>query len=444
MRIIILSVCVLGLLLLFFRGLRGSIFEVSLARRNVGGIFMFRELFLMITLGVLIFETIGYENFVTFYITSESLEQTSVVILTCLGILIITLAFISKNVFPTQLMWSHNTPQKASTSQSSIALVYASSALLLMLVIIAHAAGMKHAFLQSILGGTDLMKLRLANVTDMDAPQHIIAYIRYLFQLIALLLGLYTARIPKPMRMLIMVLVLYAASLPGDKAPIIQVLFLYFIGRFKSSHLSPLASLRRVLALSTISIGAIYLVTLVQYPEMGLSEFMDFIFERLGIGQIQGVYEQFAVRLRNSDYIFSEIPLSGIFGETIAFSKDLMAATYGYYMDRSDFGVMNSFFIGEAYAIGGWLLVWLSPIIVGVNFCSIVYMVVRILNLYFKLPLEEAKYIAALFVSGSVTFTGDLGGLLFGKRIIVIGILFLVIYPCYRFAKKIFGVDARG
>lgn len=437
MHLILLSFSVLGLLIFFFWALRGSIFEISFKRRHLGGVFIFRELFLLISAGVLIFEAYGYEEFVTFYITWESLEQTSVVILLCLGTLLVTISFICKIVFKRSLTWDYFGIPAVSGGRSGAALLHACGGLLLLFVIIAHAAGMKHAFLQSILAGTDLMRLRLENKTEVNAPPHIIAYVRYLFQFTALLLGIYGSEIPRYRRFLILVLVLYAASLPGDKSPVVQVIFLYFVGGFRSSRLSTVAILRRAVGLFLVILTVIYVATYVQYPEMNFGEFVRFLFERLGIGQIQGVYEQFALRLQDRSYIFSEIPFSGIFGETTAFSKDLMAATYGYYLDRSDFGVMNSFFIGEAFAIGGWPLVWLSPIMVGINFCLIVYVMVRALNSYFELPIEEAKGIAALFISSTVTFTGDLGGLLLGKRLIVIMILLLFIYPIYMLAKKV-------
>ncbi|TAJ60735.1 hypothetical protein [Variovorax sp.] len=435
MRFTLIILCATALLFLLLSGFRGTIFEVSLARRTVGGFLILREIFLLIVLGVLIFEAIGYESFVTFYITNESLEETSIVILICLGLLIGTIAFTSRTIFRGKLMWSRSDRQNTSTSDAGLQLIFASTVMLLFLLVAGHAAGMKPAFLESISSGTDLMQLRLANKNEVTGPPHIVAYIRYLFQLTALLVGLYSASMSRTRVILTMAIVVYAAALPGDKAPIIQVLILFFLGKLRNIRSSPYLILRRALMLGAMSFFAIYFVTRVQYPEMQFSEFIRFVFERLGIGQIQGVYEQFAVKLHDPAYVLSEIPLSGLFGESKAFSKDLMGVTYGFYLDPTEFGVMNSFFIGEAFAIGGWLLVWFSPIFVGLNFCSIVYMVVRILNEKFKLPIAEAKYVAALFISASVTFTGDLGGLLFGKRILVLAILFFALFIFYKAGK---------
>ncbi|MDM0004458.1 hypothetical protein QTI51_01210 [Variovorax sp. J22G73] len=435
MRFTLIILCATALLFFMLTGLRGTIFEVSLARRTLGGFLMLRELFLLIVLGVLIFEAIGYESFVTFYITKESLEETSIVILVCLGLLIATIAFMSKTIFRRKLMWSRSDRQHTSTSDAGRSLIFASTLMLLFLIVAGHAAGMKPAFLQSISSGTDLMQLRLANKNEITGPPHILAYIRYLFQLTALLVGLYSVSMSRARVLLTMAIVVYAAALPGDKAPIIQVLVLYFLGRLRNIRSSPYLIIQRALMLGALSFFAIYFVTLVQYPEMQFSEFIRFVFERLGIGQIQGVYEQFSVKLQDPAYVLSEIPLSGLFGESRAFSKDLMGITYGFYLDSTEFGVMNSFFIGEAFAIGGWVLVWLSPVFVGFNFCVIVYMTVRVLNEKFKLPVAEAKYVAALFISASVTFTGDLGGLLFGKRVLVVAILFFALYIFYKAGK---------
>jgi hypothetical protein len=132
--------------------------------------------------------------------------------------------------------------------------------------------------------------------------------------------------------------------------------------------------------------------------------------------------------------------LSGIFGDGKGFSKDLMMATFGYYAHENDIGVMNSFFIGEALAIGGWFLVFVSPLIVAFNFCFISSIIVWIFVIKFDLGVRNAKLIAPLFASSILMFTGDFNGLLFGKKVFVVIAFMFALY----FVQQLLNSLSRG
>jgi len=256
---------------------------------------------------------------------------------------------------------------------------------------------------------------------------------RYAFLLLALLLGLFGKEyLSRVERFLYIFLVLYAATLFGAKAPLIQVLMFYFIGTVSSGGYSGFRVAATFSVFVVFIFGVIFFIAKVQYPDLDAEGFLVFLADRLGVGQIQGVYEQFALRLSDWRYILIEVPFSGFFTDPPDFSKDLMMKTSGFYSHQNDIGVMNSFFIGEAYAIGGYPLVFAAPFAVAFFFCMICAMTVLVLYRYLGVGQDAAKQVAPLFVSSVLMFTGDLNGLLFGKKLFVIAFFLLMIYVVYR------------
>lgn len=427
---------------LYYFLLRGTVFQVSIRRNFYGGVLMIREVFLLILLGVVVFELYGVYPFKTVYVTEFSLRDTGPIVFFCVGLLLASVSLFSKTVFRTYLTISF--PGQADSTISGVEgrqLIRATSLILLLVIGLGHYSGMNHAFISALTSGDTLIFVRLANKYESSAPPHVVTYMRYAFLLQAILLGVYgSASLNRVEKFFHALLVVYAASLPGDKAPVLQVLLFFVIGHVYSHQYAP----NRVAIIfgfsAVIMAGLIYGLALVQYPDMTADDFMIFLADRLGIGQIQGVYEQFALQIQDWRYVFTEIPLSGIFGDGKGFSKDLMMATFGYYAHENDIGVMNSFFIGEALAIGGWFLVFVSPLIVAFNFCFISSIIVWIFVIKFDLGVRNAKLIAPLFASSILMFTGDFNGLLFGKKVFVVIAFMFALY----FVQQLLNSLSRG
>lgn len=437
MRIFLLLSFILLIAVLFLRGLKGTIFEISIKKGVYGGFPAGRELFLLVLLGCLLFEIFGFNEFKTTYVTERSMQEATHVIMICIALLIASISFFSKTIFRNKLIiGKRRITDNGNYNANSLSLLHATVALLLIFVLVGHATGITHAFLKSIISDEGLLQLRLANRFEASGPQHISAYTRYLVQLSGILLGLYGNKINRTFLFIYSALVIYAATIPGDKAPLIQVFILYYLSKLSNSKHSAL-SLASISLLFIMFISlATFTVTKVQFPEMNFEDFTFFIFERLGAGQIRGVYEQFYLRLSDFSYIYNEIPFSGLMFKGKSYSSDIMIAASGYTLDITEIGVMNSFFIGEALAIGGEFLAFLSPIIVAFNFCFICYLTVRMLNELFRISIDDSKVITALYISTIVPFTGDLSGLLFGKKAFFVLFLFIVIYIIYYILKK--------
>ena len=67
--------------------------------------------------------------------------------------------------------------------------------------------------------------------------------------------------------------------------------------------------------------------------------------------------------LPDSNFYWHMIPLARFFVDYIDYQKYLMMITEGY--EFTEMGVKNTYFVAEAYAIGGIWLAVLSPVIVG-------------------------------------------------------------------------------
>lgn len=435
MRILILIFLILAVIFLFARGLKGTIFEVSLEKGRYGGILIARELFFLVLLGCFIFEVYGLKglNIETYYITQPSLEYTTPIIIFCVGLLIVSIAFFSKTVFKKQLtVGNYKIYGGVKHNLNSMHFMHVVIAFIFLLVLLVHATGSSHAFIKSIIYGENLLGVRLSNRYEANTPPVLVSYLRISVQLAVVLLGLYGQKLNIIRYYIYFSLIIYSATIFGDKAPIFQIFILYLLARLHRIKIKKSTIILFLPILLMLLISSIYLIVKVQFPEMNTEEFFVYLIARLGVGQIQGVYEQFSLRLNDFSYILKELPFSGIFFELKSFGKDLAVSTFGYYLNVDEFGFMNSFFIGEALAIGGEILVFLSPILVAFSFCLICYLTVVMLNRWIVLSMRDAQIITALFVSSSSVFTGDLGGLLFGKGAISYVLLYFILYFGYR------------
>jgi hypothetical protein len=121
-------------------------------------------------------------------------------------------------------------------------------------------------------------------------------------------------------------------------------------------------------------------------------------------------------------YIFHAIPFANFFIEAPIFHKDLMMITE----DRSDpssIGIKNTYFIAEAYAMGGWGLLWFSVVIYAVNLLISYIFFVYILNKFIVNNLDFNKLIVAVFLFSFINITGGFSDLMFLKTTIMLFIL---------------------
>lgn len=85
--------------------------------------------------------------------------------------------------------------------------------------------------------------------------------------------------------------------------------------------------------------------------------------------------EQLDFKHKGLDYIRRSVYFTNIFFDDKEYSKDLMMNIWGRYKDTGEVGV-NSYFIGEVYAIGEMLFMLTSPFVFGLNSCISIFLLI--------------------------------------------------------------------
>ncbi|MNV56626.1 hypothetical protein D3C71_1489200 [compost metagenome] len=94
-------------------------------------------------------------------------------------------------------------------------------------------------------------------------------------------------------------------------------------------------------------------------------------------------------------------------------------------------GVVNSFFVGEAFAIGGSVLALLSPAVVALNYCLAIVLLAGFFRRFFGCSPGATKIILQLLIPSTFILTGDIAGLLLGKLLVMTLLFLLAIWIFY-------------
>ncbi|KQW64141.1 hypothetical protein ASC92_01425 [Variovorax sp. Root411] len=177
--------------------------------------------------------------------------------------------------------------------------------------------------------------------------------------------------------------------------------------------------------MGAVSLAALFAISYIQFGGINLSDFIQFLLFRAGLGQIGGLYEEFAIRLHDANYIWHSIPFANLLIDYPIYNKDLMMVLWGANTTADETGVVNSFFVGEAFAIGGYVLALISPAIVALNYCLAIVLLTGFFRHFFGYSLGAARIILQLLIPSTFIMTGDIAGILFGK-LLIMTLLFLV------------------
>ena len=427
------------LMCIHFFSVRNTIFAFSLKNANLSGILIIKEIYLYVVLGVFLFEIMGVSAFTTFFVTDESAKQTGLIIFYAISLLFLSIGFFSKFVFKKYLVINSIDFSNKITNININLLLFILAAMIFLLLIIFNFFNLRHAFLTSILSGESLINVRLANRYS-GIPTVLISFYNFLVLIFIVLIGYYRSSLSRLMVFLSVLLLLLFTSFFGGKAPILDAFIIYTVSTLnKSTNLRfNIRLVSKILVLIAASVVALFYIVKIQYPDLELNSFFQYLIGRIGIGQIHGVYEQFVLQLNDSSYIYHTIPFANFFMDYNVFNKDLMMNTWGMYRSSAEeTGVMNSLFIGEALAIGGYLLVFLSPVIVAFNYCFLAFFVVFFFHKFFSFPINDSKKLGGLIVVSFILFTGDITGLLLFKSFFMLAIFLMLVFLGYRFFRLI-------
>lgn len=437
MNIVFVTLSVVAIIYVFIRGLRNTIFEISLKRQNFGGVLLGKEIFAYVVLGVILFEFLGYESFHTFYVTEESSREATLYTLYAVFMFIVCVSLLSKTLFRNYLRVSSHANSPGEFPGKELLLLKVSAILLILILAVMHVFGMQNAFLGAITSGQDLMTIRLANTYGTELPSVVTSYYTFLTLFLSACVGINYQRLSGYSRFFYLLLILYAASFHGGKEPVVNAFVVVILGNLSQRKRVTIGKgVWIAFAVIPLLLILLYFVSLVQFPGLTVGGYVQFLAARLGVGQIQGVYEQFGLQWRRPDYILQAIPFSNFFGQYAHYDKDLMMATWASGQDLDSTGVMNSFFIGEALVIGGYTLVLLSPLIVAFNYCTIATSLLLMFQKLVGIPLDRARKFVLLLTPSLVRLTGDMDGVILFKLNVMFIIFFLTVTILYRAIRR--------
>ncbi|HEX7114309.1 MAG TPA: hypothetical protein VF193_04205 [Steroidobacter sp.] len=359
-----------ALFLLMLVALRGTVFELSLKRNNFVGLILVRDIFLLTVPGVLLVNWLGTRRFTGLdNVSAESVPYISFYILVALAAFLVTVGALSRHPALSDL---RSAPEHAASGYDSRLRALTTFFLaygICLLVSLYFIFDVKHALFSVLLGDYESIKVvRLENRHQSGGPSVIFSLLQFICSVSAVLLGSRAFDGAKLIRFGGVMIVLVLATLEGAKAPPFNALLLFLLS-YLGFHKVRL-SLRTVLSSAVVAVGFIYLLfysVQLQYPEFDFVRFLEYLFNRVGVGQVGGVYEEYNLKIRDWAYGWHAVPFANQALDYPIFHRDLMIVSERV-DDPTSTGVKNSLFLAEAYGIGGPVLAALSPIIVGISF----------------------------------------------------------------------------
>ncbi|WP_298769017.1 hypothetical protein [uncultured Shewanella sp.] len=436
MFIIIFILC-LFLITSYYYLLKGTVLGIMPNRGGYPGFFIFYQLVMYIVPSSLL---LNYYNISSFWVAFK-VQQDSVFWISVLVICSILLFYLSIALFtrflPKYFMFS----QIENIKNEKDILIFNRLCILVCLSTIFYlwfVLGVSHSFSLAIYSDESLSSLRysLSGNTETKIAKHLFIFIIPILTCI-LASPIYNRR--KLERLMSFCLIFFIASWGGSKAPLLSVFLIYIISFATFNRLKVSFSLVIKLVLFVFFIlFVMYKVVMIQYGYLeNISLFFDYFVQRTFVAQMIGVYEQFNIWLYDVNYIFHGIPFASYFFDYPQYHKDLMMISENR-VDPDSIGIKNTFFIAEAFGMGGWALLILSPVITGLNFCLTYVWLVFLLNHFAFNNLEFTKIIVAISLFSYIGVTGGFSDLMLFKITIMITILispFILTIVAYRKLK---------
>lgn len=348
------------------------------------------------------------------------------------------LAFLLRNSRTARYLASFKVDSNDCAIFISFGYVFACLGLLLFFVAV-FFLGHQHALIKSILSGENILSVRLSNAYVSNLPSQVAAFFSMAYKVVAIASGVALA-VRRRWHSLILILIsLFISSIGGAKAPLATAVIFFTLSYVIVNR--PTFGFKSVflyLILYPLAVfSAVYFITSYQIPELNFSSFMSFIFTRLGFGQMAGTFNTFSIPPLHGEYFYHIIPFASIFVDYPIYQKDLMLHVMGVDFERT--GIQNSLFISEAYGIGGWSLVLLSPFIVGVSY----FFGLMLFYYYIKFAVGErisGFYSVPLYVS-SMDLTGGFSSFPLFKATLLMMIILLPVVSVWR-VRTIFSKSA--
>lgn len=416
--------------------LKNTIFGISLRTGTYLGFFIFYDLMMFVVPSSILLNLFSIKDFwVAFKVQQESVFWITFLILISMLMFFITLkaiSLISKKYLFLGL-YEKNINSKNIKYFVRICIIICLLAILFTWIFF----GVGHSFSSSIINDISVSILRseIKENSSVKALKHLfILIVPFLTAIIAS--NVYKNNFWE--RIIMFFSILFIASWGGSKGPLLSVFIIFIISYSTFNNLKiSLKLFFKFLIGICIFIYIVYQVVLLQYSHLtDISLFFDYFSQRVFVAQMIGTYEQFNLWIKDFSYVWHGVPFSSTFVDYPIFQKDLMMISEDR-IDPNSIGIKNTFFIAEAYAMGGWFLVFLSPIWVAINLTLSYIFIVFLMNKFVFNNIEYTKRIVALGLFSYISITGGFSDLMLFKITILITILMFPFLITFYFLKLV-------
>ena len=433
-------VILIGLLtsiFIFYYFTKKTVLEINFKNGSVWSLLIYREL-LFIYLPLLLLNYYGISKFseIILFAKDKDIFWISLVSLVSIFLFLLTLSIFSKVLLP-----SIDLEYKQSAIKNRELVVFVNTFVFLGLFLLVFSIfflNYKHALIESIISDSSILQIRLSNTHNSYLPSQI----QYLIVMSYVVASIYSGILlvlKKYLKLIIYLSIsLLLASAAGDKAPLIFSIMLFFISYtyIKGINISFSKVFFTLLVYLPIIYMLLFFIVSLQIPELTIEKLNIFLVERLGVGQMAGVFETLSIPKLEGEFYLHCIPFASLFNNYIPYDKALMLFTESYNFE--EMGVKNSMFISEAYGIGGWSLLVLSPFIMGLSYVLGIKIMFIYMKLFFNRNIAVIFSLPMYITSSSIT--GGFSSFPFFKGLILNIILISFVWFIYKiiiFLKKI-------
>jgi len=402
--------------------LRGTVFGVQPNKGDYSGFFILYQILMYIVPSSIFLNLFEISDFwVAFKVEQDSVFVISLLILFCMISYYFFIAIFTR-LFP--LYCKLNDLPYTSKLKNAVTFNRLSLLACLFLICIAYFIfGIGHSFSTALAGDVSVSGLRheLTERKEARVIKHLFIFIIPLLTAVLASPAYKKLKVEKTISLIVLV---FIASWAGSKGPLLIVFIVFLISHatFNQIRLTFKSILKLVVFIGLI-LYLVYWVVLVQYAHLdNISLFMDYFYQRVFVAQMIGVYEQFNLWLHDYNYIWHGIPFASNFVDYPQYHKDLMLISEGR-SDPGSIGIKNTLFIAEAYGMGGWYLLLLSPMITAFNFCLSFVWLTYLLNKVAFHNFEFTKRVVAISLFSYIGVTGGFSDLMLFKVTIMVTIL---------------------
>ena len=356
------------------RWLRGTVLEFDTARGMWWPMWLYEQ-FLLVLPAPILLATLGVQSFPSTLLVVKN-GQTfiiSMLVLYAITIFFATLGF-SIRLLPKRWMIIGGSEQEIDQRKVNRFVNVTMLGGLGVMIAGILFMGFHNALIDVLVTGKGLNEVRIANKYQTSMPSQVQFVIAVAAWVAAIHAGYTMAWRKRGRAFVCLAGAIVLAGADGGKAPMVQVLLLAGTGYAVAAQKR--LNLKMVLIWGLFGIPilllALYGVVRLQVQGINLEKFIGFLVDRIGMAQMAGTYDGIALGPLSGHFGWHMVPFANFFEDYVPYAKALMMHVEGY--DYDQVGVKNSFFVSEAYGIGGYWLVIASPFIVG--FCWVISAVV--------------------------------------------------------------------